>query len=572
MANYTYTVTVASGNLYGGGTGNVFYLNGARNSTGPGTVTWVNGATLRFEQSDNSNDNHPLVFSTNLNTSGIISSGVTYYLDGASNQANYTNTTTFNAATTRYVEVTPSSESDFYYLCYVHGIGMGGIFDISQSAWSASSWGFANWGTLGDTDVTVSGQSLTSQVGSTLATPSVGWGALFWGANEWGEFASPEAILTGNSLTLSLASVSAGTNFTFEATGIQIQTQQGEEVSGISMTVDLTGQVLQSTLGNEFGGELIEVPVSTATRDAWGFEAWGTGAYGIGDGITANTGTPVILASATASPTGVNATFTTPGAVAGSSVLVEPSGVSITPSLGNEFAGEVVTVEVTSPSNDEWGTEFWGAGQWGVGDGITVLLGAESIRGDANVQVSGSALSGSVGTTEIPVVIDTGIAMSPSVGSVFGGPLVQVSVSTASTLPWGEEAWGAGQYGQSVGTDISIGQDAVSVPSVDVILTGISLANSLGSVSISGTGNLSLTGQALSTQLGNEDAFTNVRINVTGNSVGTIVIGDFLAGISAEAPVTSVTATVSSGIMGINAWELVDPGTAPTWSVVDKAA
>ena len=63
----------------------------------PGTVNWVNGATLRFDQSDASNDNHPLIFSTTQNTSGIISSGVTYYLDGSSNQTNYTNTTTFNA-------------------------------------------------------------------------------------------------------------------------------------------------------------------------------------------------------------------------------------------------------------------------------------------------------------------------------------------------------------------------------------------------------------------------------------------------------------------------------------------
>jgi len=49
MAERTYVVTVASGNLYGGGTGNVYYLDGARNSTGPGTVEWVAGATLRFK-------------------------------------------------------------------------------------------------------------------------------------------------------------------------------------------------------------------------------------------------------------------------------------------------------------------------------------------------------------------------------------------------------------------------------------------------------------------------------------------------------------------------------------------
>ena len=36
MADKTYTVTVASGNLYGGGTGNVYYIDGTRSSSGPG--------------------------------------------------------------------------------------------------------------------------------------------------------------------------------------------------------------------------------------------------------------------------------------------------------------------------------------------------------------------------------------------------------------------------------------------------------------------------------------------------------------------------------------------------------
>ena len=41
MADLTYTVTVASGDLSGGVTGNVFYLDGARNATGPGTIIFV---------------------------------------------------------------------------------------------------------------------------------------------------------------------------------------------------------------------------------------------------------------------------------------------------------------------------------------------------------------------------------------------------------------------------------------------------------------------------------------------------------------------------------------------------
>ena len=170
MATYTYTVTVASGNLYGGGTGNVYYLDGVRNSTGPGTVNWVQDGTLRFEQSASSNDNHTLIFSTTTSKDQYLTSGVTYYLDGAVTYSQYTNTTTFNAATTRYVEVTPSSATDFYYLCYVHGIGMGGIFDIESNVWGGLSWGSSVWGDQGHVDISVTGSSLTSAIGSETIT------------------------------------------------------------------------------------------------------------------------------------------------------------------------------------------------------------------------------------------------------------------------------------------------------------------------------------------------------------------------------------------------------------------
>ena len=98
-----YAVTVASGDLYGGGTGNVYLLDGSRQQA----ITLMKNKTYRFTQSDSSNDGHPLIISTsNSGTTstfiaGIVSSGVTYHLDGSSNQSSYTNTTSFNAATTR---------------------------------------------------------------------------------------------------------------------------------------------------------------------------------------------------------------------------------------------------------------------------------------------------------------------------------------------------------------------------------------------------------------------------------------------------------------------------------------
>ena len=81
-----------------------------------------------------------------------------------------------------------------------------------------------------------------------------------------------------------------------------------------------------------------------------------------------------------------------------------------------------------------------------------------------------------------------------------------------------------------------------------------------------------LTGEEITLTLGNENAFTNVKAQPTGIEIGPFVIGDYAAGISIIVEPTGVTSTVSTGIMGINAWAVVDPGTAPTWTVVDIAA
>ena len=130
-----YAVTVASGTLYVvGGTGNAFYLDGSRTMA----ITLLKGRTYRFTQTDNTNDGHPLIISTSNSSTlgtmqaGIVSSGVSYYLDGASNQTNYTNTTTFNAATTRYIEFQPQATGTYYFACYVHGIGMGGAITSQE--------------------------------------------------------------------------------------------------------------------------------------------------------------------------------------------------------------------------------------------------------------------------------------------------------------------------------------------------------------------------------------------------------------------------------------------------------
>jgi len=432
MAEYTYTVTVASGNLYGGGTGNVFYLNGARNSTGPGTVSWVEGGTLRFDQSEATNDNHPLIFSTNTSTSGIISSGVTYYLDGSSNQANYTNTTTFNAATTRYVEITPSSQTDFYYLCYVHGIGMGGIFDITSSTWGALSWGANAWGNQADIDVDVTGTSLTSSIGSESISIDV--------------TVQPSGI----QLTSSAGSSVGGTSALVTVTGNLESLGVGQVVSGIGALT--TGSSMSSSIGS------VTIDEEALTGEGWGRAAWGEFAWGV-------------------------------------NYSVALTGQSLTSSIGNETSFTDVTVGVTGQSITSTQGLISLQGDFGIvvfaaEDQLDFTIGTLSFDADATVTVSGTSMTSSQGSTtgglKTPVDV-TGIQGTFSQGNIS---LVQTTIEpvtgNAATMSLGTHVEIPGQIIGVSGLSItsSLGEEGPITGDATVIPTGIQLTGSTGSPNI----------------------------------------------------------------------------------------
>ena len=102
------TVTVASGNLYGGGgTGNVFYINGSSNPP----LTLVQGITYTFDVSDSSVSGHPLAFKDS--GGNAFTTGVT--VTGTAGQSGATVTL-----------VVPSSGTmPAQYYCTSHGNGMG---------------------------------------------------------------------------------------------------------------------------------------------------------------------------------------------------------------------------------------------------------------------------------------------------------------------------------------------------------------------------------------------------------------------------------------------------------------
>ena len=212
MADKTYTVTVATGQLYNGGgaTGNVYYLDGVRDMD----LTWTQGATLRFNQDDATNDNHPLLFTNDVSNpnSGRLETGVVYNLDGSTVPYSSYASGSFNSATTRYVEITPASAADFYYYCFYHGIGMGGEIDVVNDGWSSLSWSTGSWGDQDNAAPQVTGFPLSLSLGSTTADAEVnaGWGRRFWGADQWGAATNTDAFPNGIGMSATLGSVTIG--------------------------------------------------------------------------------------------------------------------------------------------------------------------------------------------------------------------------------------------------------------------------------------------------------------------------------------------------------------------------
>jgi hypothetical protein len=563
MAELTYTVTVASGNLYGGGTGSVYYLDGARNSTGPGTVSWVQGATLRFEQSDNSNDNHPLIFSTNTSTSGIISSGITYYLDGSSNQTNYTNTTTFNAATTRYVEVTPSSQTDFYYLCYVHGIGMGGIFDITSTTWGALTWGEGLWSQQGNMGVSVSGISLTSAIGSETFS------------------ANADVTVSGISLSSSIGTALGFSLHTQAVTGQSASASVSSVVAGTGDIVGLSsaGQ-LTSTIGSVTATAIIEI--------GWGGDTWGENQWGdlsgseptiTGQQLTSTLGTlQSITANADVSVVGQSLTSTQGTTAGGASVAVLVTGSlesmavgSTVVGIGAPVVGQSLTSTIGTATVDEstltgigWGRGEWGEFAWGdsfsvqlTGQSLTSSIGNETAFTDITVSVSGSQANFTQGSFSLQIDQDIFVLASEDQLDIINGG-VSGTIGVATVDVTGQSA--TLSQGSTVG--------GVKTP-VDV--TGIQLTSTLGTTTLEQTTVESVTGQQIAMSLGQHAEIPGQIIGVGGLQLASS-IGSVTADGTAATDVTGIQMTISVGSPNITAWAEVNPGVNNVWAEVDLAA
>jgi hypothetical protein len=245
MADTIFTVTVP------GGTGGGYYIDGVQKPV----IPVVTGGTFRFNQDAATNNNHPLILSTTTSSGGIISTGVSYYLDGPSNESDYRNTSLFNAASVRYIEITVTQTLDFYYLCTVHGFSMGNNMDVTVDSWGALNWSQGEWGHQ-PADITVS-----------VTTPgaiSTTWGQSTYGNYTWNQIngiesqtgnelieASGSVSLSTNLLISSVNTVSAQINFAFAVTGIELNTTVNNVFAGENVLVSVSTNILQFSTGEE---------------------------------------------------------------------------------------------------------------------------------------------------------------------------------------------------------------------------------------------------------------------------------------------------------------------------------
>ena len=210
----TFTVTVVSTD-----SGNRYFIDGVQQLT----LNLAEGYTYIFDQSDNSNNNHPYRFST---TSNGTHGGGSEYTTGVT-----TNGVPGQAGAFTQIAVAASAPQLYYY-CTNHANMGGQANTVDSNSWGVLQWDQNSWGDQDGIDLTLTGLSSTTTLGNLIeAGSTAGWGSDSWGDNNWGEN---------------------------------------------EITVSLTGLTAQTTVGT--------FPYAQAA-DGWGRDSWGQNSWGE-DGIT----------------------------------------------------------------------------------------------------------------------------------------------------------------------------------------------------------------------------------------------------------------------------------------------
>jgi hypothetical protein len=166
-------------------------------------------------------------------------------------------------------------------------------------------------------------------------------------------------------------------------------------------------------------------------------------------------------------------------------------------------------------ANSAWGELNWGAGTFGGQNDVTVLVTGEQlvktlesnigISAGGSIQIPASEetqLLLSYNANSISFIIDGSAAPTTNLAnltlnSVTAFETVFVPVTAPGTpTTWGSNGWGELGWGENIGLSTFEGTTTVDVIT-PVNITGELLSTSLNSVTITGTGNVTLTGEEL---------------------------------------------------------------------------
>ena len=390
MTTRTFTVTVVGGNpsnhpYYNVGSSNKYAIDGST-ATADVTVYIAEGGTYVFDQSDGTNENHPLRFSTTANGTH---SGGSEYTTGV----NTTGVPGNPGAKTTIVVA--NSAPTLYYYCSNHS-NMGWTANTPASdTWGVLAWNTGQWGAQNDVTLSVSGLSTSSAVGGNTIDAEInsGWGRGGWGLLNWGQAIG----------------------------GVDVS------VTGVSASVSV------GTLASAEG--LIETGWG---RGGWGNRVWGDtySALPSGIAITSAVGTPVITTDVVVSVTGVQASLTNDDATATTSVTITPTGLPTTSSIGTATiagTGDVIATGLSATSSVGTAVVAPRTIADATGVGLTSSIGTVSIAFDSLIAVTGVSATGSVGSiTPVSTYSVTGVSSTSSVGSI--GMTGDVSVNVTGVV------------------------------------------------------------------------------------------------------------------------------------------
>ena len=354
----TFTVTVANP-----GAGNRYYIDDVLQDT----INLAEGYTYVF----NYPSAHPFRFSTTS--------------DGTHNSGSeYTTGVTVNSSTQVQITVAASAPTLYYY-CSIHPNMGGQANTVDSDTWGMLQWNQNAWGSQDIVEVSLSGLSATSSLGTVLpfnetgwgrdtwgfenwgesaidvvlpalsATTSLniptdfislkpGWGTLDWGENGWGTVESAVFNLTGLSATSTVGSLTVSDQ-AIGLTGLSSQTALGSLTVSGNHTLTLSGLSLQSSVGllsvDDHSVGLTGQSAQTAVGNITPADVMGL------TGVSAQTaiGSPSITSNPVTALTGVSATSSV-----GSLTISNITGVTLSALSSTSAVGSLTTTQLSIAS------------------------------------------------------------------------------------------------------------------------------------------------------------------------------------------------------------------------------